>query len=535
MINKTNAGAELLYKLFNAEITYKQFAAKSCELAISYLENMANNIDDHSTSLLPMSDNIDIATKVTELETAGNISGLLGNSARVLVEYNELCKSNPKQAYSMILPAIEAFTILWTACGSAGASKKTIGKLVFISQKFITSRSKSTKNFNYMKKIFGNNHPDFALKCLINKTSRALDKNAPPIAGLFPFGNIVGVTNCVLIEEVKAKHTRQGFLKRIFSKKTNVNESNLYTVGHNAAENNNFHSVQQDSRGTKELNQHMLDVLEEMRQLKEQIARLEGKVDNITESIRELLNDVKAVKHNPDPVEEKLALLHFKIDELTKVNRQVADYTAKIIAWLENYNFEKLYPSTKEFLVQAESLIEHLDKLQADDYSILIVQLSRALESELLQKIYVNYAKSILTRELDLSSLFATDLQQNNKNNQNSAYRIAKSIKYFVDRNCEVELRLTLGAMETGISFALDETMRTVSGFACDFHDYLIRTLEADICTKTYVDKLDEIRIEYRNKAAHDGVFGRVLADKGRICIRGALRELLEACPESVH
>ena len=217
-----------------------------------------------------------------------------------------------------------------------------------------------------------------------------------------------------------------------------------------------------------------------------------------------------------------------KIDDLRISKEQLDGYRDIILSWMNGYNYNRLNEFSKDYLTQAEFLSEHYTTADFEDFSVVILQFCRALENELLHKLYLDYVRNLLHRDVAPDNLFVWDLSAVARNDRKITFSLAKEISAAVrirDTQC---LKLSIGQMEKGVEFALSDNLRLQSGFARDFYDYLKSCLDAEVLAVEYLQQLAAIREQFRNKAAHLGAIRPAAANVGKKLIRNALNQLLE-------
>ena len=142
--------------------------------------------------------------------------------------------------------------------------------------------------------------------------------------------------------------------------------------------------------------------------------------------------------------------------------------------------------------------------IPADKISRLSLFVCRALENELLTKLFVAYTTDLHHRHPNIDVLIAKDLE----NKRTSKF--ANSLK-------KPEVAYTLGEMNfiMGLMKAGGKTLAR-SPLLKDFRSFVVRYFNEYILDKAYLDQIDTINKEFRCKAAHPYVLDAASARRYR-------------------
>ncbi len=159
--------------------------------------------------------------------------------------------------------------------------------------------------------------------------------------------------------------------------------------------------------------QHTLhQVLLNQQEHTQKLTNIENKIDDIKTVIFNLSVDFKEIQDLPREIEEKISRLNKKLEEqISNLNfeqKQIDTYIKEIKNWFDYYDL--LETKSQKYLPEAEYIFDHISKLDNPDYSPFILQYCRALENELLCKIFRAYVQSLIDRNIVFDEAFAWDL-----------------------------------------------------------------------------------------------------------------------------
>jgi len=175
-----------------------------------------------------------------------------------------------------------------------------------------------------------------------------------------------------------------------------------------------------------------------------------------------------------------------------------------------------LEPESKKFIPQAEFLLDQISELEEGDYSPFIIQYSRALENEILVKLFNSYHEFLISENIDRDKLTINEFENS------KTVSFAKSVK-------KDDRKYTFGTMNFIISL-LKKDCNTLSQSLLlqNFKDYVDKFFESNILEKQYLKKLNIIVSEYRNKAAHPNIITATSAMKFHELIKECIIEFVE-------
>lgn len=253
--------------------------------------------------------------------------------------------------------------------------------------------------------------------------------------------------------------------------------------------------------------------------IEKQLELLHQKVDTLLDMVKDLSTDFAKIKNLPREEEEKLFKLCQSIDQ--KMEKAILGQTMKIENYIEETKrwldlWELLNDDSKKFLPIAELIFDELSQLTDADFSPFIVQYCRALENEILKKVFETYHKEGL-KEINIVTLVKEDID-NPKTG-----KFAKMVKYD-------KITYTLGDMNF-IMALLKSSGNTIkeSKLLQHFKEFTLMYFEKNILEKDFLTDLNNITSNYRNKAAHPYILDLVVALECQRLIRKNLNLFLEA------
>ncbi|MFH7834429.1 phospholipase D-like domain-containing protein [Bacillus luti] len=250
------------------------------------------------------------------------------------------------------------------------------------------------------------------------------------------------------------------------------------------------------------------------------LGHIDSRLEKISELIQITLNNVNLVKNTVLDVEEKIILLHKRLDDLPNKIPNLDDYSEIVKRWLE-FEWEKLEDFTKDYLPSAEFLYTQLSTYPESDFSPFIIQYCRAIENEILSKIFKSYIWDIKSRNVNVSRQFSNDFSNN------TTQKYVKKVNYYAGSQDDSKWFFELGTMAFILTSVGDANIRTNSDILSDLYAYLVRHFDQNILELTFLNNLSIIISDYRNKSAHPDFIDKTKAELGRTEIRELINEFL--------
>ena len=260
--------------------------------------------------------------------------------------------------------------------------------------------------------------------------------------------------------------------------------------------------------------------------LKKEVETLKKKVKTLTQSLLKFKRKLNLADDADDTkVENAIDEMELQISKSLAVfsHQSVSDYIPMIRSWLAESGWEHLEKNSQSFLPQAEMLFDGIKQSDADDYSPFIIQYCRALENEILNKLFSVYTNDIHSRIKDIADFLCEDLKEKYKDKEeekvNPTYMFANAIK-------DHTIPYTLGQM-LYILNSMKEGGGTLhrSALLKDFRAFVILHFGEHILEKTYLQQIAKINSEFRNKAAHPNILDAEIAQRCRIAVQQCLNE----------
>lgn len=247
----------------------------------------------------------------------------------------------------------------------------------------------------------------------------------------------------------------------------------------------------------------------------EEISTLQQQVDLLLKSLNSLKEQMNIEGNS---VEEIISYMEDWINSsLLSVNQAdtVDDYKSIVKSWLDGQNWDLLDENSKSFLPSAELLFEHISKFADTDYSPFIIQYCRALENEILKKLFEAYHDELYSRESNILNFLSSDLEKD-KTSQFASHLKCNNRKYTLG-----EMSFIMNLIKPG-----GRNLRK-SHLLQDFRKFALTYFDEKIVAKKYLDQIYKINEDFRKKAAHPYILDFEVARLCRMTIREYLNELL--------
>ena len=243
------------------------------------------------------------------------------------------------------------------------------------------------------------------------------------------------------------------------------------------------------------------------------IAQLQQEVKTLTQHILKLKRLMNILDDaSDDRVEEAIKQMEHWI-ATSIAHQSVSSYIAVVCSWLTGW--DHLEKASQSFLPQAEMLFEGISQSDADDYSPFIIQYCRALENEILNKLFSAYTNDVHTRIRDIAAFLSEELEDEKTG------RFAKAL-------LKRDISYTLGDMSFILNL-MKEGGNTLhrSVLLKDFRAFVVRYFGERILEKTYLQQINNINSDFRRKAAHPYILNAEVAQRCRVEVRACLNELI--------
>jgi type I restriction-modification system DNA methylase subunit len=260
------------------------------------------------------------------------------------------------------------------------------------------------------------------------------------------------------------------------------------------------------------------------------LTNIESKIDDIKTVILKISHDFKDIQNLPRDIEEKILRLNKKLEEqisnLHFEQKQIDTYIKEIKNWFDYYDI--LESKSQKYLPEAEYIFDHISKLDNPDYSPFILQYCRALENELLSKIFRAYVQSLLDKNVVFDEKFAWDLgkKESGKPNDENTLRLSKHIQKCLTKNTD-DWFFELGSMEVNLRYLTGRTIER-SPLLQDLKEFILDRFEKELLNIEYLDEIKTIIKDFRNQSAHPNLMDTEKAIEFHKQIKECLINLME-------
>lgn len=246
-------------------------------------------------------------------------------------------------------------------------------------------------------------------------------------------------------------------------------------------------------------------IMKDMGETKEILHRIEKGVQTTNDGIQELRIRFDSISKQINKIQESVEELDDRVDQIFNVLEKeietlleskefsLTQYQRKVTEWFDYW--KALEEASRDIMPGAEYLLEKIDETDID-YSPFIIYYCKALELELLEKIFRNWRKYYRDNQPDL------DIEEwNNKGLSKNKERDYKEthdrLVGFLIKN----KKLTLGDMRMILSFVVGNTNRVARIPSLKLFQEFLQTSTLSI-KKEDLEIIKKIN-NYRNDAAH--------------------------------
>jgi len=246
-------------------------------------------------------------------------------------------------------------------------------------------------------------------------------------------------------------------------------------------------------------------IREEFLESKEVLHRIERGVQTTNDGIQELRIRFDSISKQISKIQESVEELDDRVDQIFNVLEKeietlleskkfsLAQYKRKVTEWFDYWI--ALEEASKDIMPGAEYLLEKIDETDID-YSPFIIYYCKALELELLEKIFRNWRKYFRDNppQFDISKWDSKGLSVKKENDY--ALTNLKLVGFL-----NQDKKLTLGDMRMILSFVFDNSNRVVRIPSLKLFQEFLQTSTLSI-KKEDLEIIKKI-VDYRNAAAH--------------------------------
>jgi type III restriction enzyme len=240
------------------------------------------------------------------------------------------------------------------------------------------------------------------------------------------------------------------------------------------------------------------------RVMKEMLTR---NIDKIFNVIREASKELGEAFVDQLEFQEKI---YSRLDGLTPPDTSVFEGRVRN-AIKEAKRLEK---QSLDYLISAEFLNDTIITQMVEDFSPVVLQMSRAVESELQLKLFKPFTNFIRSENPNVTSTYSDDFRN-------------ADLKQFAEMIQHNRTSYTLGQMHFILKITGSKGAYENSLLAQDFHDYLLENFDAGLSKKEFLDDVFELQKKYRNKSAHVNVLSKDEATDCKFLVRKILTRVL--------
>ncbi|EJF08541.1 hypothetical protein [Pontibacter sp. BAB1700] len=251
------------------------------------------------------------------------------------------------------------------------------------------------------------------------------------------------------------------------------------------------------------------------RKIEVQLNEVSGKLNDVLSILLGLQHEINQIKALPRGEEERLSRIYIKLDEkveslFKRDHKSHEMYIEEIKRW---FNFwEDLDSSSKSFLPSAEFLYDEIFKMkEAADFSPFVIQYCRTLENEILKKLFVAFHEELLINGVDRRELVQSSL-------------IISRYKSFAESVLNDNREYTLGAMRYIMSQLREEYESYQQSLLLQsLKAFIRRYFEENVLEQSFLNSINTITYEFRNKAAHPHILDLQVAKECQVILRKCL------------
>lgn len=232
-------------------------------------------------------------------------------------------------------------------------------------------------------------------------------------------------------------------------------------------------------------------------------------------NIKNILSTIKEASQGSDEEfidnEDLQAKVYSCLDGVTPTETQVFDGRVRSLI-RDSKNLEK---QSFSFLLSAEYINDTLVKQMSEDFSPYVLQMSRAVESELLLKLFKPFTNFIRAENPHLDITYENDL------NNRSTTLFAKMV-------VNNRTTYTLGNMFYILTSVADTTLNDRSEIVRDFYEFINENYSDELYSSVFLDDLNSLLKRFRNKSAHTEILSRQKSIECKDLVKRILNNFLK-------
>ena len=252
-------------------------------------------------------------------------------------------------------------------------------------------------------------------------------------------------------------------------------------------------------------------------ELREERDRLQRTVEEVVATVERVRTRLAETGADDDQILAALEAVTDSISEGADESDIYEEYVRRVRSWMRQWDL--LHEATQQFLPSGEYVLDFLPDTENTDYSPFIIQYCRALENELLQKLFIAYSFTFKDRFDDPSGVVESDL---------SDKKVEGKAGRFIRRVAKGDNTFTLGEMHWilqlvkpgGNTLSRSEVLQDFAEFIEEYFDERVRASE-------YLSQIQKINEDYRRKAAHPHLLDLQVARECQTAVRQCLNDFI--------
>lgn len=261
-----------------------------------------------------------------------------------------------------------------------------------------------------------------------------------------------------------------------------------------------------NKNSNKNDNDHLLEIIDKLSDLKKGQEIIKSDTTKILAKTNKMISKIKDIKSLTKKTNESVENSISKITELIEKNydfNSIEEYIPIVKKWFKFW--DRIEENTKTYMPGSEWLFENLKNAKANDFSPFVLYYCRALENELLNKIFISFHDHInKTNKKDFDNLFNWDRVNLSEKKLKEYELFFNFLKNNIQKNRK---KYTLGEMRLILN--LLPNSKNKKGSSRFNRSPLLKKLSEYISDKIggfeaeTIKQLENLINNYRNKSAH--------------------------------
>ena len=251
---------------------------------------------------------------------------------------------------------------------------------------------------------------------------------------------------------------------------------------------------------------YMLKLMDAVNDLKKGQKNIKSDTSKILSSINKMMSEISDIKSLTKDTNESIEKSISKIISSVEQNHDfntIEDYIPKVTEWFKFW--DKIEEKTKTFMPGSEWLYDNIKSSDFQDFSPFVLYYCRALENELLKKIFLSFHEHVNEmNDIELKSLFVWNKEGLNEKKLKEYQIFFNQFKTNILKNRK---KYTLGDMRLILNLLPNSKNKkgsiryNISPLLKELNKF-IKNKIGGIESET-IKRLENLIINYRNKSAH--------------------------------